>query len=737
MHQPTEEEMTEDETKVEAEADYAVWKARIDAAKEGPRKNWLKDSDQAYDEYLAEANRGEDGGRTHEDRYPLYWASLKSYQPMIYSRPGVPVAEKANDDLDDNVARLACVALEKAAKYLTRPASFHRAMCITRDTYLHSAKTAPRVMFEATITDEPVKVYYTQSEVVDPETQQPVMVWINDRGEMLTQDAEMLQDEQGIYMESPTEKLEKVEVFVDPLYREDYLHNPDARHEGEIWWKAFRACLDRREFAEKFGKEAAEGVTFGSKEDEKDRDGKANRNPKAVVWEIWDSRERDVLFLPENGKSLLTPVGGSDEDPYELAGFFPTPAFMLGTVGDKHMYPTPDYIQLRPMIEQLHGLYKRLRLLIRAVRRRGLFDSEIPELMALQDALDEAEYIGVPNFKELIGEGGLEKIVKHFPTGELSDAITETVGVSEQLEAKFDMLYGIPDIMRGSSDPNETASAQQQKGHYLSLRGSTPAQQFQEMLRETVEIMLDLAFKKFPESKLREITGASHWKPEDQQFWPQVLMLCQDDQDRQIRINIETDSTITANKNAEVEQKNYLAKTIFDGIQAIAAAAQAVPEMVAVGAEALLLVVQGTIFGKNVEESMKQAVEALKQPKQPEQAPPDPAIQKAQIDQAMQEKELAFKTQELKLESMLKQAEIQAMQAKTDAEIQIAAFKAEADANTKAMQTKLSAMQLQIEKAYAAATMAEKFMEERRLGNEEKQAEHDRQTQAVGGGETV
>ena len=254
------------------------------------------------------------------------------------------------------------------------------------------------------------------------------------------------------------------------------------------------------------------------------------------------------------------------------------------------------------------------------------------------------------------------------------------------------------------------------------------------MIRETVEIMLDLAFKKFPESKLLEITGAKHWKPEDQQFWPQVLLICQDDQDRKIRINIETDSTITVNKNAEVEQKNYLAKTIFDGIQAIAAAAQSVPDMVPVASEALLLVVQGTVYGKNVEDRMKQAIDTMNQPKQPEQTPPDPAIIKAQIDQQMQEKELAFKTQELKLESMLKQAEIEAQKAKTEAEVQIAAFKAEADANTKAMQTKLDAMQLQIEKSYAAATMAEKFMEERRLGNEERQAEHDRNMQATTGG---
>lgn len=710
--------MTKTDTKPE-DATYSLWKSRIDAAKEGPRKAWVEDSDAAYKEYLADVTKSDKGTRTREDRFPIYWSSIKTYMPMIYSRPGVPVAEKQFDDLDDNLARLACVALERAAKYAIKPPSFHRAMIATRDAFLHSGKAAPRIVFHSEITDEPVKVYYTQQQMVDPQSQQPFSIWVNDRGEPLTEDVELIQDEAGYYLESATEKLEKVEVIADPVYRMDYLHNPDARNEEEIWWKGYRACLDSHEFREKFGEEALESVQAEDKRQDEEQEDKAKYAARYAVWEIWDKRKKRVLFVPENGTKILTPVAGNESDPYELAGFFPSPAFIIGTVGDKHFWPVPDYIQLQSLVEQLHALYRRLRILIRAVRRRGLYDSQIPELQALEDALDEAEYIGVENFKELIGDGGLEAIVKHFPTNELSSAIVETVSVSEQLEAKLDQLYGIPDIVRGSSDPNETASAQQQKGHYLSLRSSNPAEMMQELVRETVELMVDLMFKRFPESKLEQVCGVPFWKEEDKQYWPQVLALCRDDQDRKIRVNIQTDSTITANRNAEVEQKNFLAKTVFEGISAMAAAGQQVPEMVPVAAEALMLVIQGAAHGKQVEDKMRQALEQMMQPKPPEQAPPDPAIVKAQIEQQMQQAELAFKEKELQLDSLLKRAELQAQKAKTEAEVRIAAYKAEADANTSAMQTKLDAMQLQIEKSYAAATMMEKFMEEKRLGHEE------------------
>jgi hypothetical protein len=733
VHQPTDEEMTKAPTKTK-DGGYSLWKARIDAAKEGPRKNWLKDSEDAYKEYLADCDRQSGGDRVSSDRFPLYWSSLKTFMSMVYCRPGVPVAEKQFDDLDDNLARLASLALERAAKHAMKPPSFHRAMVITRDTFLHSGKAAPRVVLDVEITDEPVKVYYVQQQMMDPQTQQPFAIWVNDRGEPLTQDAELIQDEKGYYRESPTEKLERMEVVVDPVYREDYLHNPDARNEEEIWWRAWRACLDTYEFKEKFGAEALETVRFDEqKRDEEDPESKAQSSRKVFVWEVWDSRKKQVLFIPENGTEILRPLHVEEKDPYKLSGFFPCPAFVVGTIGDKHYWPVPDYIQLRSLIDQLHALYRRLRILIRAVRRRGLYDSQIPELSALEDALEEGEYIGVENFKELIGDGGLDAIVKHFPTGELSSAIVETVNVSEQLEAKLDQLYGIPDIVRGASDPNETASAQQQKGHYLSLRGQSPAEAMQELVRETAEICVDLMFKKFPETKLTQICGVPFWKQEDQALWPQVMALCQDDHDRKIRITIQTDSTITANRNAEVEKKNYLAKTVFDGIQAMAAAKQTDPELVPIAAEALLLVIQGVSYGKNIEDKMRAAITKMQEPKPEQQPPPDPAIIKAQIEQQMQEKDLAFKQQELKIDSLIKQAELQAQKEKTAAEVQIASYKAEADANTKAFQAKLDAMQLQIEKSYAQLAMVEKFMEEKRLNREE--ARMERESSSEGGEE--
>lgn len=735
--QPTEQEMTEGEDgeKAKRKASALAWASRIEAAKTASKNSW-EDAKEAWKELMAGRTERVEGATPTSDndtRYPIYWSSVKNVQPMLYSRTPIPVGEKTFDDLEDNIARLSCLALERLSKHLMRGNPFDRVMMLTRDTFIHAGKAAPRVYCESKITSDPVKIYYSPSQVLDPQTQQPLTVWTNNKGDTLTGEVELIQDETGYYIESPDEKIEKVEVKLAPIHYRDVLHNPDARYQDEVEWIAYGEWLTKRDVNGKFGAGTSEKLTFttGGKEEDKVSSGeKLLKTPKVRIWEIWDKGEKEVYWFAEGYNDELLVADGYDGDPYELYGFFPSPAFILGTTGPDDMFPLPDFIQLRPMIEQLHGLYRRLRRLVRATRRRGLYDNKVEELNVLSDALDEAEWVGVANFKELIGEGGLENIIKTLDVSELTDAIKEVVAVSEQLEAKFNELYGIPDIMRGVSDPNETASAQQQKGKYISLRASSPMQEFQRLCRDTIELMLDLALKKFPDDKLVDLVGVRHWEPEDQQLWPQVLTLIRDDQERKVRINIETDSTVTMNENAEIEQRNYLAQTISQVVDSIGQVAQFAPEMKPVVMKTMQLLVRGVRAGKQVEEELNKAFETAMQP-QPEK--PDPEMMKAQADAQlkaqMQQAELQFKQMELETNTQLKlkqmELETQKLQLQMQqlaAQNQVDAYKVQADAMTAAFDKKLDAIRIDIEKQYVAMDMKEKFMEEARLRGEQQAA---------------
>ena len=736
--QPTEAEMTDnpDATKVKASA--LSWCSKIEAAKRAAKGSW-GDARLAYKELLCgRGERVEGESVSDEDtRYPIYWSSTKSIQPMLYSKTPVPVAEKNLDDLPDNIARLACLCSERLGKNLLRSTPFDRVMIMTRDTFIHAGKTAPRVYCESKFIEVPSKTYYQQQQVMDPQTQQPIAIWIDQNGQPLTQDTELIQDETGFYVEGALEKLEKVSVKLGAIHYRDVVHNPDARCHEEIDWIAYGGDFSKAEVRDKFGGAWIDKLSFatdGNSEDKGSSGEKLLRTPKIRIWEIWDKVEEQVYWHAEGYNDELLVPDGYDGDPYELIGFFPSPAFMLGTTGPDSMFPVPDYIQLKPFIDQLHGLYRRLRRLVRATRRRGLFDNQVAELQALSDSLDEAEWIGVENFKEMIGDGGLEAIVKTFPVNELTDAIREVVSVSEQLEAKLNEIYGIPDIMRGVSDPNETAAAQQQKGKYLSLRASTPMGEFQRLCRDTIELMIDLALKKYPEQQLMKICGVPHWEPEDQQAWPQVLALLQDDEERPIRINIETDSTITMNENAETEQRNYLASTISQAISSIGQVSQFAPEMKPVVMKTMLLLIRGVRAGKEVEDELEKAIEQAMQPQPPG---PDPEAAKIQAQQAdtqakmqMQQTELQWKGQELQANMQMKMAQLEVEKQKIAAQSGIDTYKAQSDAMMNAFAQKLKATEIQNEQYKTKLIEMEKWMTELRLQREQQRQENEHSLKA-------
>lgn len=584
---------------------------------------------------------------------------------MLYSRTPIPVAEKVFDDLDDNVARLGAIQSERLAKFLMRSCSFDRTQSATRDTYIHSGKTTCRVVFDSDWSSAPIREYYIEMQVPAPQpapqvapaqtapgpqgqpdpTQQvppsappppppPINIWVNDKGEQLEDPSGLQQDSQGFYVEldEEEEKLERVRVDILSVHTRDLLHNPDARSWEEIWWIAFGTNVSKTEFKRRFGEDVFTkcASAFQDHSDPQRHTGddsvKTTPTLTARIWEIWNKEKREVYWFVENYEDgFVQPLNYDEPDPYGLDGFFPCAPFMLGTIGPDSLFPVPDFIQLRSMIEQIHGLAMRLRNLVLAAKVLGLYDDNADALKVLSSLSDVVPFIAVPNLASLVGDAGLDKLVWYFPIENIVQSIETTIQVMQTYSDKFNELFGIPDILRGVSDPNETAEAQQLKGRFISLRADAPCREFQRLVRDSIELMMDLALKKFPESKLAEIMGVSRLKPEDQAAWPQVLLLLQDDCERKVRIDIETDSTISMNQNAEIEQTNFLAKTILDGFAGIASATEQNKLFGPAAIEVLLLVVGKLQRGKSMEAILRQLQEQLTAAAQQPDAP-DPKI---------------------------------------------------------------------------------------------------------------
>lgn len=661
----------------------AFWKARLEAF-DNISKPWKQDVDDAFDEYL---NLQSSGGNTiygrrknADDRrfnthYPIFWSAVRTIQPAFYSRTPVIVTEKSFKEMRDTVSRLAAVCLERLGKYAVKTSGFDRAMQIAVTHFIMSEKVTARVIFDSSIKQTEKRNYLNP--VMSPyqgDNYQVMMStrYVDDEGNEF--EGELDQDEDGRYFSTGIqEDLDGLGCEVEVPHYKDLRHTPHARHPGEIDWISFDSLLTRTEFEETFGMEAAQEVTFSSsagnqKDRDRSRDVKGLPDQYAVVTEIWDKKKKRVYYMtPGYGQWLSHKNNPNGEDPYQLRGFFPTAPFLLGTFGPNDLFTSPAYAQLRDFIQQVHGAFDRLRRLILALKKTGVFDASRPELAELNAIASEAQFIAVDDLESLLGpNGSLDRLVLYFPTDEIAKGVQQLKECLVDFENKFYDLWGIPDIYRGITDPNETLGAQQMKGKHMSVRFSMVQRDVQRFARDVIEMMCDLYLAKAPDEYLMRYMGYQLMTPEEQQLFPQALQLLKDDTERTIRIEIETDSTITQNLNADIEQKNYLAKTLLDGFASVATASQQNPMYGVAAMQVVALVIRGLEKGKEIEDVFDQLLAQMQQQAQnPAPPPPDPKIQIEQMRQQGKMQELQV-TAQLKQQELQGKAQIEQIQAQAD-----------------------------------------------------------------------
>ena len=541
---------------------------------------------------------------------------------------------------------------------------------------------------------------------------QVIVGWLDDMGKPIDiQGQEPEEDKEGFFVTQVTETLEDERLKLLPLSYKDVLHTPRARNEDEVTWKSIKCAITKDVVEDMFGPEVADELPYSSKDDTRiEKSQGPSKDTQSVdktteIWEIWDKKKKQRLWLPEKADHFITPINfeikESEEetldllkDPYELPCFFPCVPFMLGTTGPDSMYPTPDYVQLRPFILQLHAMLDRYKRVIRSAKVRGIFNANVEELQDLNSSAPlDGDYIGCHDWKAINGEGGLEGNVYHFPTGELAKAAADLSQAIQDFEAKVNEIWGIPDIVRGISDPQETAAAQQEKGHWYSARFSSIQREFQRVCRDAIVLMVDLALKRFSEDRLRTIMGFDFRPPEDQQRFPQIIALLKDTDNRPIRIDIETDSTISFNEDAEVAKRIELSKTMTDGLASIQQVAQGDNDLMVLGLQSLLFVVRGLRNGKVIAEDLSAYIKKLKEPKPPAPEPQDPSVQVAQIGAQAGQQIAQLKAQnELQLKQM--DAQIQEAKQAADAIIKQKELEMKAQADQAAMQSDAQVQQL-------------------------------------------
>lgn len=508
--------------------------------------------------------------------------------------------------------------------------------------------------------------------------------------------------------ETPSEKVSYETVCGEELSWDNVLFGY-AKTWEKTPWSAIEHFMAKDELEDNFGKELAKEIKLTAKGMTADSDSDATADEAlpdlAQVWEIWDKRSKKVVFVSPGYKdAVLKKV----DDPLQLSGFFPHPKPLQLTPKITDGCPVALYLMYEEQADELNHISRRINVIVKALKVRGFYNGTLGDLEKVLEADDNTL---IPTDKMGIGAQDVTNLNNEIWLMPLEKLITVLQQLYQQREAIKQVIYeitGISDILRGASVASETATAQNIKNQWGTLRLKRGQKEVMRYVRDCLRIIAEIAVTKLSPETISKMTGLKYptaaekaqaqqlaqqiqqqsmimaqqqspmgggmaapqqpqLPPQIQQVlgsptWEDILALLKDDLTRDYRIDIETNSTVDA--DATEDKAN-----MSEFMNALAQFMNGVGPMVQEGifpfeaAKAMLLEITRRFrFGVEVEDILKTM--QAPQPKGPD--PKDQAAQaQSQADTAkmgmemkMAEAEHEMRMQEMQAEQQVKQQEL-------------------------------------------------------------------------------
>lgn len=302
---------------------------------------------------------------------------------------------------------------------------------------------------------------------------------------------EQIADELGNVQEVITDR----EIKIDSLGYEDYACSTSCNKE-QVWWKARRHLLSKEDLREQFNYEATDDeLNFST--------GKESDRKLAEVWEIWDKPSKKRLYILEN--CVKNEFLKEDDDPYGISTFFPCEDITFITNG-RNVIPIPEYelyrkkaVELNKISALADALEQKVKFVITTDKTNQdntfeMANAAEGDIVTLQTPNPMASgnngaYIGFLPIQEAI------KLLEHR---ELKKA---------QLKQDIYDITGIADIMRGTTDANETATAQHIKGVFGTMRFQDKQKCVQAFVVNIFEIIAEIICENWDAQTLQSITS--------------------------------------------------------------------------------------------------------------------------------------------------------------------------------------------------------------------------------------
>lgn len=699
----------------------AYWLAQEKVAEKKERA-WIKKARKIVARYRDERP----ANATDAHRYNVLWSNVQTLKPALYARTPKPDIERRFKD-QDPVGRTASIVLERCLTNAMDNCRFDMQMRAALDDLLLPGRGVCRVLYIPHFGDE-IKEAEGSGDA-------------DDMGDTAAVASE------GDEAKEPLREVVFEEVALKYVFWEDYREGP-ARKWQDVPWIRYRAYLTRDELTERFkkGKLVNLDSTAHNEHAQPDKPDQGDQVvsvfKKAEIWEIWDKTQKRVIWIAPGSSEL----GLLDQvsDPLELPEFFPNPDPLLATTTNDQRIPVPDYMEYQDQASELDLITQRIDRLLRALKVSGVYAGEEKQVLnQLIDAGTENKLIPVPDWASFMTDkGGIQALIQFMPIQQVAETLIQLYDARDRVKQVLYEITGMSDIMRGASSPVETATAQQIKVQFGTMRLSDRQRQIADFARDCIRLMAHVIAKQFSPQTISMMCGYPQVKPvpppppglqqmapdpqtgqlgpnpvfmqyqqaiqpiiqQNQAATEQFQAACQllkEDMPHGFRIDIEADSTIMPDEEQEKQARVEFMQAVTPFMQQMLPAAQAMPPFAPVAKEFTLFLIRGFRVARSLEEKVEQFFDMMeKQPPAPPPGQGDPHAAAAQAagDQAKAQVE----------------AQGQQLQAQTDAQATQADAAVRSQATQADTQTKLQQMQLdaalaqqktQVEMALAAAKL--------------------------------
>jgi hypothetical protein len=497
-------------------------------------------------------------------------------------------------------------------------------------------------------------------------------------------------------------------VYGESVRWDKFLHGY-ARTWKKVPWACYEWDMSKDELKKNFPNAPFEDLRFTSSLDEDDGEEKAEDRDELAgvktykVYEIWDKLSKKIIFIsPCCPKAPLRYI----DDPLELSSFFPTPKPMNFMRKVTTLVPTPLYQQYVQQANELNDITRRLKAIIKAIRFRGAYNSAVEGIEKMLTAEDN-ELVPVENVQSMPDGTGMDKLLWVVPINDLVQTAQSLYAQREQVKQVIYEITGVSDILRGATVASETATAQNIKNQWGTLRLKRMQKEVQRYCRDCLTIMLEIAASKFEIDTMRQMTGLPFLTQEEKgkiqaqlqaqqaqaqaaqaagqevppppplppelqiamasPTWEEIVEVLHDNVALHYKTDIETNSTIDAEAAHDKEEIAELLNALSQFLNGVAPLVEQGTLPIEVAKQMLLVVTRRFNFGATLED-------ALNQMKAPEPKSDPTADAKAQAEQAKAEAEKAKAAAEMeqtKLEASVAQQEFAAKQAERAQEAEI------------------------------------------------------------------